>query len=189
MNRPDRRNAMSNRMVREVGDALAHAAEDRSVRVLVLTGAGTSFCPGADLQAVASGAADGAVGAGRLPRPRAAARDARRDDRRHQRGLRRRRARLGLCLRSAPRRPLGAVQHRLPRRGRGRRHGWAVDPAAAARRGQGPRALLPARQARRRRGAADRPGEPGRRRRGVPRRGARARGAAGCARRPRACGR
>ena len=29
MNRPERRNAMSNRMVREVGDALAHAAEDR----------------------------------------------------------------------------------------------------------------------------------------------------------------
>ncbi len=55
MNRPERKNAMTNRMVRETGDALAYAAEDRSVRVLVLTGAGTSFCPGADLQAVAGG--------------------------------------------------------------------------------------------------------------------------------------
>ena len=55
MNRPDRKNAMTNRMVRETGDALAHSAEDRDVRVLVLTGAGTSFCPGADLQAVAGG--------------------------------------------------------------------------------------------------------------------------------------
>ena len=55
MNRPDRKNAMTNRMVRETGDALAYAAEDREVRVLVLTGAGSSFCPGADLQAVAGG--------------------------------------------------------------------------------------------------------------------------------------
>ena len=55
MNRPERKNAMTNRMVRETGDALAYAAEDRDVRVLVLTGAGTSFCPGADLQAVAGG--------------------------------------------------------------------------------------------------------------------------------------
>jgi 2-(1,2-epoxy-1,2-dihydrophenyl)acetyl-CoA isomerase len=55
MNRPERKNAMTNRMVRETGDALAYAAEDREVRVLVLTGAGTSFCPGPTLQAVAGG--------------------------------------------------------------------------------------------------------------------------------------
>ena len=55
MNRPDRRNAMTNRMVLEVHDALVAAAQDTSLRVLVLTGAGTSFCPGADLQWVASG--------------------------------------------------------------------------------------------------------------------------------------
>ena len=53
MNRAERKNAMTNRMVRETGDALAYAAEDREVRVLLLTGAETSFCPGADLQAVA----------------------------------------------------------------------------------------------------------------------------------------
>jgi 2-(1,2-epoxy-1,2-dihydrophenyl)acetyl-CoA isomerase len=62
LHRPERRNAMSNRMVREVGDALAIAAEDRSVRVLVLTGSGSSFCPGADIQAVAGGVTDAPLG-------------------------------------------------------------------------------------------------------------------------------
>lgn len=56
LNRPDRMNGMTNRMVRETADALELVAADDTVRVLVLTGAGRSFCPGADLQAVASGA-------------------------------------------------------------------------------------------------------------------------------------
>ena len=55
MNRPDRMNAMTNRMVLETGRALVQAGEDPELRVLVLTGAGRSFCPGADLQGVASG--------------------------------------------------------------------------------------------------------------------------------------
>lgn len=55
LNRPDRMNGMTNRMVRETADALDLVAADPAVRVLVLTGAGRSFCPGADLQAVASG--------------------------------------------------------------------------------------------------------------------------------------
>src|SRR6266571_985162 len=55
LNRPERMNGMTNRMVLEAGEALAQAAEDRDVRVLVLTGAGKSFCPGADLNVVASG--------------------------------------------------------------------------------------------------------------------------------------
>jgi 2-(1,2-epoxy-1,2-dihydrophenyl)acetyl-CoA isomerase len=56
MNRPDRMNAMTNRMLLETGRALAAAAEDRELRVLVLTGAGDrGFCPGADLQLTASG--------------------------------------------------------------------------------------------------------------------------------------
>ena len=46
---------MTNRMVLETGRALVQAAEDPELRVLVLTGAGRSFCPGADLQGVASG--------------------------------------------------------------------------------------------------------------------------------------
>ena len=56
INRPDRMNGMTNRMVLEAGEALARVAEDREVRVLILTGAGRAFCPGADLQRVASGA-------------------------------------------------------------------------------------------------------------------------------------
>jgi 2-(1,2-epoxy-1,2-dihydrophenyl)acetyl-CoA isomerase len=58
MNRPDRLNGMTNRMLLETGEALAAAAEDRDVRVLILTGAGRGFCPGADLQNVTSGAPD-----------------------------------------------------------------------------------------------------------------------------------
>lgn len=58
MDRPERRNAMTNQMVRETHAALTAARDDASLRVLVLTGAGTSFCPGADLQWVAGGSED-----------------------------------------------------------------------------------------------------------------------------------
>lgn len=53
MNRPERMNGMTNRMVIEATRALTAAAADPEVRVLVLTGAGRAFCPGADFQAVA----------------------------------------------------------------------------------------------------------------------------------------
>src|SRR5208282_2346537 len=56
INRPNRMNAMTNRMLLETGQALAIAAQDRGVRVLLLTGAGDrGFCPGADLQMVVEG--------------------------------------------------------------------------------------------------------------------------------------
>jgi len=58
LNRPERLNAMTNRMVREATEALAAIADETSVRVLVLTGAGRGFCPGADLNHFSSGAAD-----------------------------------------------------------------------------------------------------------------------------------
>jgi 2-(1,2-epoxy-1,2-dihydrophenyl)acetyl-CoA isomerase len=58
MNRPDRLNGMTNRMLVETRDALAAAAEDRDLRVLILTGAGKGFCPGADIGRVASAAPD-----------------------------------------------------------------------------------------------------------------------------------
>jgi 2-(1,2-epoxy-1,2-dihydrophenyl)acetyl-CoA isomerase len=61
INRPDRMNGMTNVMLIETGRALAAAAEDRDLRVLVLTGAGKAFCPGADLQGVASRADDVAL--------------------------------------------------------------------------------------------------------------------------------
>jgi 2-(1,2-epoxy-1,2-dihydrophenyl)acetyl-CoA isomerase len=49
MNRPEARNGMTRQMLRETWHALDAVSRDTGVRVLVLTGAGTSFCPGADL--------------------------------------------------------------------------------------------------------------------------------------------
>lgn len=58
LNRPERKNGMTNRMLIEATEVLLAAAEDRELRVLVLTGAGGSFCPGADLNVVAAGPAE-----------------------------------------------------------------------------------------------------------------------------------
>ena len=58
INRPDRLNGMTKKMLREARQALTAAADDRELRVLVLTGAGKTFCPGADLQMVASDSDD-----------------------------------------------------------------------------------------------------------------------------------
>jgi 2-(1,2-epoxy-1,2-dihydrophenyl)acetyl-CoA isomerase len=58
LDRPDAMNGMTNRMVREARDALELAASDSSVRVLVLTGEGRAFCPGADLKHFAAGGDD-----------------------------------------------------------------------------------------------------------------------------------
>ena len=58
MNRPDRLNGMTNRMLAETHDVLQDLAADPDVRVLVLTGAGRGFCPGADLKHYSGGEAD-----------------------------------------------------------------------------------------------------------------------------------
>lgn len=58
LDRPDAMNGMTNQMVREATDALELAAADPSLRVLVLTGEGRAFCPGADLNHFTSGGAD-----------------------------------------------------------------------------------------------------------------------------------
>jgi enoyl-CoA hydratase/carnithine racemase len=47
---PDNRNALSAGMLRELRDALHGAQADPDVRVVVLTGEGTTFCSGADLR-------------------------------------------------------------------------------------------------------------------------------------------
>ena len=47
--RPDRRNALSPRMAEELTRALREAEADASIRVVVLRGAGGSFCSGGDL--------------------------------------------------------------------------------------------------------------------------------------------
>ncbi len=50
LNRPDRLNAIDQHMPLEIADAVALANRDREVHVIVLTGAGRSFCAGYDLQ-------------------------------------------------------------------------------------------------------------------------------------------
>jgi enoyl-CoA hydratase/carnithine racemase len=52
LNRPDRMNAWTPIMERDVRDAMAQAAADDNVRVIVLTGAGRAFCAGADMDAL-----------------------------------------------------------------------------------------------------------------------------------------
>lgn len=50
LNRPDRMNAWTARMGRELSNALRAADDDDDTRVVVLTGAGKAFCAGADLE-------------------------------------------------------------------------------------------------------------------------------------------
>ena len=49
LNRPDKLNAYTARMGREIAHAFASADEDDSVRAIVVTGAGRGFCAGADI--------------------------------------------------------------------------------------------------------------------------------------------
>jgi 2-(1,2-epoxy-1,2-dihydrophenyl)acetyl-CoA isomerase len=58
LDRPESMNGMTNRMVREAREVLERAAAEPSIRVLVLTGAGRAFCPGADLRHFSSGGDD-----------------------------------------------------------------------------------------------------------------------------------
>jgi len=49
LNRPEVHNAFNGRMVEELAAAVGRLAGDKSVRVVILTGEGKSFCAGADL--------------------------------------------------------------------------------------------------------------------------------------------
>lgn len=49
LNRPDRCNAFTETMHRELGDALTQAGKDDGVRAVILTGAGKAFCSGQDM--------------------------------------------------------------------------------------------------------------------------------------------
>lgn len=49
LNRPEKINAMSKRMIREMADALTNVAMDESVKVVVVRASGKHFCAGHDL--------------------------------------------------------------------------------------------------------------------------------------------
>jgi len=49
MNRPDKMNALTRKMLLEMVDAVGDVAQDRDIRVMILTGAGKVFCSGADI--------------------------------------------------------------------------------------------------------------------------------------------
>jgi methylglutaconyl-CoA hydratase len=59
---PHNRNALSRALVEQLHAALTGALDDDGVRVVVLTGAGSVFCSGADLKEQRAGGAPGAVG-------------------------------------------------------------------------------------------------------------------------------
>src|SRR5258708_28204422 len=55
MNRPDRLNALNNQLSTALNEALLRVANDSSINVVVLTGAGRAFCAGGDLGAIGKG--------------------------------------------------------------------------------------------------------------------------------------
>jgi enoyl-CoA hydratase/carnithine racemase len=59
LNRPERLNAISPKLADEFADVIASLHDDRTTRVLVLTGAGRAFCAGLDLKEHQSGESDG----------------------------------------------------------------------------------------------------------------------------------
>jgi methylglutaconyl-CoA hydratase len=52
LNRPEKRNALNDEVVRGLKESLRRADEQESVRAIVITGAGADFCSGADLSAL-----------------------------------------------------------------------------------------------------------------------------------------
>ena len=49
LNRPEKLNAFIGHMRRDLAEALEHAGSDRSIRVVIITGAGRAFCAGGDV--------------------------------------------------------------------------------------------------------------------------------------------
>ena len=50
LNRPDKRNALTRQLLEELQQAFEDLHQERRVRAVILTGAGTAFCAGMDLQ-------------------------------------------------------------------------------------------------------------------------------------------
>src|SRR5256886_12928936 len=53
LNRPEKLNALAGHMRRDLAEALEAAGSERSVQVVVITGAGRAFCAGGDVAAMA----------------------------------------------------------------------------------------------------------------------------------------
>src|SRR3954463_1659436 len=66
MNRPERRNALSEPMLDALARTLAAVETDDDVGSIVLTGAGGAFCAGGDVKAMAAGGEDGLSFDGRV---------------------------------------------------------------------------------------------------------------------------
>src|SRR5271163_4058195 len=49
LNRPEKRNALNPELIETLSESLARSAQNESVRVVLLSGAGPDFCSGADL--------------------------------------------------------------------------------------------------------------------------------------------
>jgi enoyl-CoA hydratase/carnithine racemase len=69
LNRPERHNAFTIDMEHQYFDLLERAANDTDVRVIVVTGAGRSFSPGLDMEALRVGVAEGGLATSRPRRP------------------------------------------------------------------------------------------------------------------------
>ena len=67
LNRPDKLNAWTATMEKEVRASLDEAERDYNVGVIVLTGAGRGFCAGADISLLSSVAAQGLPGGSATP--------------------------------------------------------------------------------------------------------------------------
>lgn len=72
LNRPEKFNAMDLLFLREFRECLDGLGKDPEVRAIIITGAGRSFCPGLDVEAVGQAAADpvgSGMGRGTLDKP------------------------------------------------------------------------------------------------------------------------
>lgn len=63
LNRPERRNALDPELAQSLAEAIRGASDDPATRVLVLTGAGSAFCAGAQLDALLAASERGDVAA------------------------------------------------------------------------------------------------------------------------------
>ncbi len=61
LNRPERLNALNNELAMALNDALGRIAQDQSVGVVVITGAGRAFCAGGDLGALGKSRQSGTI--------------------------------------------------------------------------------------------------------------------------------